>query len=54
MTLLRRHNINRVTFLMVLLLFRRWRVVSAQADSITVNARLVLGSGNEKQGSKSQ
>jgi len=52
MTLLRRHNLNRVTFLMVLLLFAGGGLASVQADSITVNARLVLGSGKEKQGSK--
>ena len=52
MTLLRRHNLNRVTFLMVLLLFAGGGLASVQADSITVNARLVLGTSKEKQGSK--
>ena len=37
---------------MVLLLFAGGGLASVQADSITVNARLVLGTSKEKQGSK--
>ena len=43
---------NRLAFLLTLLFFAGGGWVSAQADSISLNARLVLGSGNEKQGSK--
>ena len=43
---------NRLAFLLALLFFAGGGWVSAQADSISLNARLVLGSGNEKQGSK--
>ena len=52
MTLLRKHNLNRLTFLVALLLFAGGGWVTAQADSITVNARLVLGTSKEKSGSK--
>ena len=52
MTLLRRHNMNRLAFLLALLFLAGGGWVSAQADSISLNARLVLGTGKEKQGSK--
>ena len=52
MTLLRRHNMNQLAFLLALLFFAGGGWVSAQADSISLNARLVLGTGKEKQGSK--
>ena len=41
MTLLRRHNMNQLAFLLALLFFAGGGWVSAQADSISLNARLV-------------
>ena len=52
MILLRNRLFNRIALLMGLLLFGGGGLALVQADSITVNARLVLGSGKEKQGSK--
>ena len=52
MTLLRRKTFNGFILLMALLLFTRGGLASVQADSITVNARLVLGTSKEKQDSK--
>ena len=53
MILLRNRLFNRIALLMGLLLFGGGGGLAlVQADSITVNARLVLGTGKEKQGSK--